>query len=65
MGNKFRSDKDAQDRKGSRVRKDKDGVYWIGDMRFSKKSIILACGLGLFFGFLGVSYILMKIFGGN
>ena len=59
-----RSDKDKEPRNSSRFRKDKHGVIWVGDWRFTKKSIILACAMGLFFGFLVVSYISMKIMGG-
>ena len=58
-----RSDKDKEPRNSSRFRKDKHGVIWVGDWRFTKKSIILACAMGLFFGFLVVSYISMKIMG--
>ena len=58
-----RSDKDKEPRNSSRFRKDKHGVIWVGDWRFTKKSIILACAMGLFFGFLVVSYISRKIMG--
>ena len=61
MGKKFRSEKDAQPRNSSKIRKSADGSYWVGTWRFTKISIVLACGLGLFFGFLGLSYISMKL----
>tara|TARA_Y100000296_G_scaffold70795_1_gene85720 strand:- start:301 stop:528 length:228 start_codon:yes stop_codon:yes gene_type:complete len=61
MGKKFRSEKDAQPRNSSKIRKSADGSYWVGTWRFTKISIVLACGLGGFFGFLGLSYISMKL----
>ena len=64
-GHWSRSEKDNHPRNSSRIRKDAHGNYWIGQMRFTPISIVLACGLGLFFGFLGVSYISMKFFGGG
>jgi len=60
-----RSDKDKEPRNSSRVRVDSGGNYWIGSWRFTKISIVLACGLGLLFGFMGFSYISVKFFGGG
>ena len=56
MAKKFRSEKDAEPKKHM-TRKDHDGNYWWGSMRFTKGTLIILGFAGCFFTLVGLSVI--------
>ena len=62
MAKKTRSEKDAEPKKHS-IRKDHDGNYWWGSMRFTKGTLIILGFVGCFFTLVGLSVIMPELFG--
>ena len=63
MAKKFRSEKDAEPKKHMTRRKDHDGNYWWGSMRFTKGTLIILGFVGCFFTLVGLSVIMPELFG--